>query len=266
VEAWLDNQGDGWRYVIDLLDRSVGDGAALARLANELYVLGTTTAGFHAALAAGDGGEAFAPEPVARADIERWRAAFRDQGDATFALVEQHHRRWTGDRATAATEFLALRPAFERRIVALDGWAHGGFQKIRVHGDYHLGQTLKTSSGFAIIDLEGEPSKPLEARREKRCALKDVAGMIRSFDYAVQSTKTLTWPERTIATLSDAFLEGYRRRARAAPFVPADPEALTAWVAFFELEKALYEIEYEANSRPTWVHIPLRGAVRILRH
>ncbi|MEO8070227.1 MAG: hypothetical protein ABI652_02410 [Acidobacteriota bacterium] len=267
VEAWLDNQGDGWRYVTNQLAVAAGDEAALARLAHELSILGATTAQFHAAMASGAAAPGFAPEPMTPADIERWGTAVREQGKRTFALVTNHHEQWSGEAGDAARELLRLTPQFERHVQAPNRWRHDGFDRIRVHGDYHLGQTLKTASGFAIIDFEGEPGKPLASRREKQCALRDVAGMMRSFDYAVQSSHAVMSPGRSPSSFAAAFLDGYRTHLGGGParFVPASPDAVADWIAFFELEKALYEVEYEANSRPTWVHIPLRGAIRILR-
>ena len=243
IESWLDNQGDGWRYVISQLERSAASDVVLERLIQEVHLLGTTTAAFHEAMTSRHDLEAFAPEPVTPEDIDRWRAAFYRQGQTTFDLVERRHDRWTGETASAARELLGRRPDFERRVRTANSWVHDGLHKIRVHGDYHLGQTLKLASGFAIIDLEGEPGKPLSLRRQKQCALKDVAGMIRSFDYAVQSVPAFASPACTVTRLSDAFLDGYRTRAQGGRFVPTDGGALADWLLFFELEKALYEVE-----------------------
>jgi maltose alpha-D-glucosyltransferase/alpha-amylase len=145
-----------------------------------------------------------------------------------------------------------------------------GLWKIRVHGDYHLGQTLKTPAGFAIIDFEGEPSRPLDERRRKLCALKDVAGMLRSFDYAVETvSRRVPAAERGLTPSVDlrrAFLTSYLEAAHRAPVACIPPERETAerWLRFFEFDKALYELEYEINNRPEWVDIPLRWIVRNL--
>lgn len=264
VESWLENKGDGWRYVLDQLQRSAVDEGAEGELLQETHILGSTTAAFHAAMASRDDLIAFAPAAVISDDVEAWRHALHHQGTTTFELVARRHHQWTGETAVAAQEFLSRRAAFEQRLDAVSGWRAHGFDTIRVHGDYHLGQTLKLASGFAIIDFEGEPSKPLALRRQKHCALKDVAGMIRSFDYAVRSLGTVPSPDAMVRALSAAFLDGYRSRAQGSRFVPAEDERLADWVSFFELEKALYEVEYEANSRPTWAHIPLRGVNRLL--
>jgi maltose alpha-D-glucosyltransferase/alpha-amylase len=121
-----------------------------------------------------------------------------------------------------------------------------------------------------LIDFEGEPSRPLVERRIKHCALKDVAGMIRSFDYAVETAHG-AHPDRpadvlTAPRLRQSFLDGYLSSAAGhdAQFLPADGTILARWIDFFEMEKALYEVEYEINNRPAWVHIPLTGILRII--
>jgi trehalose synthase-fused probable maltokinase len=135
-------------------------------------------------------------------------------------------------------------------------------RQIRIHGDYHLGQTLKTAGGFTLIDFEGEPAKPLAERRRKQCALKDVAGMLRSLDYAEATVAAgHAVPAETGRVLRTAFLDGYYADPRLATFLPPAREAGADLLSLFELEKTLYEIEYELNNRPDWLHIPL-GAVR----
>jgi maltose alpha-D-glucosyltransferase/alpha-amylase len=144
------------------------------------------------------------------------------------------------------------------------------FKKLRIHGDYHLGQTLKTPSGFAIIDFEGEPATPIAVRRQKHSALRDVAGMLRSFEYAIETAfdqpSDTSERLRTPPGLRDSFLEGYFRSAaeHRMASLAADRSAIAQWLTFFELDKALYELEYEVNNRPTWAHIPLRGILRAL--
>jgi maltose alpha-D-glucosyltransferase/alpha-amylase len=267
VESWVDNRGDGWRHVVSQLERLGGDSGVLDALRDDLVLLGIATAEFHMMMASGKGHESFAPEPVLPFDVDRWRLALRAQGERTFAIVDRQHHHWQGAAADAARELLERRAAFDARV-ALAEQAHEPLLKIRVHGDYHLGQVLKTPSGFIIIDFEGEPSKSLAERRLKQCALKDVAGMLRSFDYAVERTPGVKAAGCSARTLCDAFLDGYRDRIMTGPahVVPQNPATFAAWTAFFELEKVLYEIEYEANSRPAWVHIPLNGANRILRN
>ena len=141
---------------------------------------------------------------------------------------------------------------------------------IRVHGDYHLGQVLRTDAGWYILDFEGEPARPLEQRRRATSPLKDVAGMLRSFHYASAVAAT----ERDEAALEDlaaawehrnrqAFLRGYLRAAADGGILPPDPECVDLVLAAFELEKAVYELGYERAFRPDWVHIPLAALRRL---
>jgi maltose alpha-D-glucosyltransferase/alpha-amylase len=147
--------------------------------------------------------------------------------------------------------------------------------KIRVHGDYHLGQVLKTADGFAILDFEGEPARPLEDRRAKQSALKDVAGMIRSFSYAAEMATrhagdnagagralARIWEQETAAS----FWEGYRSIAKLIEtnVLPDSPERCDRLLRVFALDKALYELGYELNNRPDWLAVPVNGIRRML--
>jgi maltose alpha-D-glucosyltransferase/alpha-amylase len=144
-------------------------------------------------------------------------------------------------------------------------------ERIRVHGDLHLGQVLDTGSDFVIIDFEGEPGRKLYERRYKRCPLVDVAGMMRSFHYASESalrsgrlriedaTALLPWARAWTAWVRAAFVSEYLKAVAGARFVPADDREKERMLAFYQLEKCIYEIRYELNNRPDWVEIPLSG-------
>src|SRR5262249_29879306 len=134
--------------------------------------------------------------------------------------------------------------------------------KIRVHGDYHLGQTLRTESGFVLLDFEGEPDRPLAERRRKMSGLVDVAGMLRSLDYAAHaalSPASTPAGERWVRRASAAFVEGYLTEVDRLParLAPTSRSALARALSVFELDKALYEVRYELDHRPAWVAIPL---------
>ena len=155
----------------------------------------------------------------------------------------------------------------KRRIDAL---------RMRIHGDYHLGQVLWTGEDFLIIDFEGEPGRPLNQRRFKRNPLRDVAGMLRSLHYASAAAlrdgrnragdvaKLEPWAAAWADWASAAFLGGYLERARGTRLVPASNSDLALLLDFFILEKCVYEISYELNNRPDWLEIPLRGLVSLL--
>jgi maltose alpha-D-glucosyltransferase / alpha-amylase len=156
--------------------------------------------------------------------------------------------------------------------------------RIRTHGDYHLGQVLFTGRDFVIIDLEGEPAKPLGERRLKRVALRDIAGLLRSLQYATAATlddqlerglvtvgqpnhATLTnWLDWWLGWTSAAVLAGYLEEAAGQPFLPTDPEHTRRLLDAFLIEKAVYELGYEMNNRPDWVGIPVVGITQVLDH
>ena len=142
----------------------------------------------------------------------------------------------------------------------------------RYHGDFHLGQVLRVNKDFILIDFEGEPGRTPEQRRRKHSPLRDVAGMLRSFNYAANSALAqavdghtasvgllqpfvIDWERRA----RTAFLAGYREAVRACPAYPEDPQAVASLLQLFELEKAFYELRYELDNRPDWVHVPLGG-------
>src|SRR5262249_39029246 len=148
--------------------------------------------------------------------------------------------------------------------------------KIRCHGDYHLGQVLRTEGDLVILDFEGEPARTIEQRRAKQSPLKDVAAMLRSFSYAASAglfafaryrpdemERLLPWAELWHRWTSAAFLKEYRATAGAAVFLPADPDQFSTLLEFFTLDKAFYEVVYELNNRPDWVCIPLRGILSL---
>ena len=215
------NRGDAWKLATE------GDPDAFAGHAK---LLGKRTAELHAALASEPNDPAFAPEPISREDLDELATHVRAGLQRTIALVPV---------------LASRRPAIERALALA---VAPGAVKTRTHGDYHLGQVLWNGSDFAIIDFEGEPSAPIAERRAKRSPLRDVAGMLRSIDYAgAVGKRERAWVARSQAS----FLQGYGRVDDAI-------------VRFFTIEKALYEIAYEANNRPDWVDIPLRGLLALV--
>jgi predicted trehalose synthase len=209
--------------------------------------LGQRTGELHAALASDRRDPDFAPEPITSADILAWAAGVHRQVEAARAAL--------GGRLPVEVPDVTL---------ALAGLA--GAARIRHHGDFHLGQTLyrPAAGDFAIIDFEGEPLRPLPERRAKHAAMRDVAGLRRSISYAVAAATeggSGSWRERWEASAQRAYIDGYLGATRGACFMPSTEAAFAGAVAAFELEKAAYEIVYEANHRPAWVAIPVRGLV-----
>lgn len=268
VQGWIPNHGDGWHYVVSRLDAAQAASDAWPSWHDDLFTLGATTAAFHHASASDPSAPDFAPTPATPADVARWtddvtrRAARLARALGTAALEPALRDPLRTALGRLASGDGAVPPAIDGPDL--------GFSTIRVHGDYHLGQTLKTADGFVLIDFEGEPTRTVEERRQRHCALKDVAGMLRSFAYAsAVATRTpgASGPAPPIdeARMSAAFLDGYRG-GTAAPcvFLPDTVAARDAWLRFFVVEKALYELEYEVHNRPDWVHIPAGGLLRML--
>ena len=219
-------------------------GQAGGDFSGEAARLGAVTGAMHVALA-----DAFGRH---RADPASWAGAIATQLDA----LEPDDL----DRRAAH--------ALLDRVARLAPGAAGA--AIRVHGDYHLGQVLRTDAGWYVLDFEGEPARSLEERRRPTSPLKDVAGMLRSFHYASAVART----ERDEAALGDlaaaweernrrAFLRGYLQAAGAGDILPPDPECVEAVLAAFELEKAVYELAYERAYRPDWEGIPLSALRRL---
>ncbi len=240
LQQFVPNIGDAWQTTLQRLSRGDFSTSPIARL-------GDTTGALHVALAQSGGGPEFDPEPIADADVNAWHAAISSELCQAARALRQHG-------ATVDEKQLLARADGIRALA--------GACKIRHHGDYHLGQVLESPDGaFVIIDFEGEPAKSLSLRREKRSPLRDVAGMLRSLDYARHAAARAGNAEPH--ALNDwylaaraAFLDAYFARVRpgAPQLLPKDIEpALGA----FELEKAAYEVLYELNNRPDWVAIPL---------
>jgi trehalose synthase-fused probable maltokinase len=248
LQRFVPNRGDAWTTTLDRL-QSVLAGGDVSESAAAVARLGRTTAELHLALASGT--RDFSAEPISDADIGEWREAVHAEVRlATHALA--HH----GIHVDAG--------ALLRRADGLAGLASAC--KTRHHGDYHLGQVLEREDGsFVIIDFEGEPAKPLALRREKRSPLRDVAGMLRSFDYARNAALRAgdaSDPIRMGAasmwytTVREAFLDAYLETVNtAAPWLL--PHDVHLPLAALELEKAAYEVLYELNNRPDWLAIPL---------
>jgi maltokinase len=248
VQTLVHDARDGWEWTLGALSderRRPSTVAALGRL-------GDATAAMHLALAAAPQSlPALAPEPTQTADVTTWLATIVKQiADARAA-------------APAGAPVPAVAPArIEFALAGLRGRA-----KSRHHGDFHLGQTLyrEAPAAWTIIDFEGEPMRPLSERRGKHSPLRDVAGLLRSIAYAAETTRATAgaaWIDGWERDARAAFLDGYLATAGRAPFLPDDAVSTVRAVAAFEVEKAAYEVVYEANNRPDWIAIPLRGLVR----
>jgi maltose alpha-D-glucosyltransferase / alpha-amylase len=234
--------------------------------------LGQRVGELHVALARA-AGSAFAPEPFTRLYQRSLYQSMRGQARGTLELVRaQSHRLSEVDRGQA-DQLLGCERSLYGRFGEL---THGLIeaQRIRCHGDLHLGQVLYTGKDFVIIDFEGEPERAVSERRIKASPLKDVAGMLRSFHYAAYAAlrgqshahpaqhshvPIEQWANYWSAWVSAAFLRRYLATAREGEFLPTDPQQLETLLRAYLLEKTLYELRYELNNRPDWVSIPLEG-------
>ncbi|MGI4942242.1 MAG: maltose alpha-D-glucosyltransferase [Janthinobacterium lividum] len=279
AQGFVRNQGDGWGYTLDFLAGGVEAAALTGNEETDTFAgyevfaraIGTRLAELHGVLSQPTERAEFAPEPADDAVLDEWASGAIEQIDRALGMLGGITT-WP-DEATAAQaqQVLSHADALRDAARALARQGAGSLQT-RVHGDFHLGQVLVVQSDAYIIDFEGEPARTMEQRRAKSCPMRDVAGLLRSFDYAAAAAApgrvaaSEQAAERRQGILQEfrtkagaAFLEAYRAVLSAAEprWVPEAAEA--ALLDLFLLEKAAYEIMYEAANRPTWIGIPLGG-------
>jgi maltose alpha-D-glucosyltransferase/alpha-amylase len=278
----IENQGDAWGIIVEGLSRHLQQVALNpAQLPEKLVYpldlggnIGFETARMHNAFAAATGDPAFIPEPVSEAHIARWIERARVQAEAAFDLLSR-----SGPPAVGGSEIADLIDLRNEVVGCLEEFAAipPAGRCIRVHGDYHLGQLLVNKTDVWIIDFEGEPHRPLAERREKTTPMRDVAGMLRSFDYAAWSALdraaaiapdqaaamrefALNWRDAATAEFLSSYFAAYAGEIRSTT-LKSDQQLLD----LFLLHKAFYEIAYEAANRPGWLSIPVRGVMELLR-
>ncbi len=306
LQGLIPNSGNAWSYTLDAIGRYfdllLSEPAAAERVAKmmphesvfdlakkslpdpirdliggyiaDAEILGVRTAQMHSALASRPDIPAFAPEPF----TPHYQRSIYQHMRTQIVQTMQFLRKRTRDNHEFQ-ELLGREDDLHQRVRAI---LQGKFdaQRIRIHGDYHLGQVLHTGNDFIIIDFEGEPARPLSERRIKRSALRDVAGMIRSFHYAPYAVVFGTAPgsyvrREDLALLetgarfwfkcvSAAFLHTYLAATPPGTHLPTRPEPVHTLLTAYLIEKALYEIVYELNNRPDWVRIPLRGMIDLV--
>jgi maltose alpha-D-glucosyltransferase/alpha-amylase len=281
LQSFVVNQGDGWSHTVDYLDRFLEQqhrAANAGTISPEVHggylalmrTLGLRTAQLHRALATPSGDPAFEPEAVEPDDLRDWAASVQAEADRALGLLESQHDQLSERNAELAAPLLAGRHEISERIAQLVP-RHMTAKKLRHHGDYHLGQVLVAQNDFVIIDFEGEPARPFEERRRKHSPLRDVAGMLRSFNYAAEAAigrinnERIEERARLEVLVRDwetqvrgVFLASYAGEISDAGLLD-DWESASGMLRLFELEKALYELRYELGSRPDWAHIPLHA-------
>ncbi|SNB68447.1 maltose alpha-D-glucosyltransferase/ alpha-amylase [Arboricoccus pini] len=286
--GFVANQGDGWSFTLDHIDRTLDeyrvatDEVRASEEPHGMYLaiarlLGQRTGEMHKAFAIDTDDPAFAREPLTREDLELMRREVRQQVEAGFAALEAA-REGASDAMRASIDEALTYKAEAEQIIDAIAEVPEGLTKTRFHGDYHLGQVLIAQGDIMILDFEGEPAKSIDERRAKSSPIKDVAGMMRSFDYAAWAAvfryaesdpaafdsllvPALSWRQQA----QEAFLAGYNDAIGEASFYPADPNSAAALLELFTLQKLFYEVAYEAANRPTWLSIPLSGLHDLFR-
>jgi maltose alpha-D-glucosyltransferase / alpha-amylase len=308
LQAFVHNQGDAWTYTLDSVERyferalsrrkeldeisgvslssfDMADTGEIALVLQELIggdyiemisLLGKRTAELHLALSADTEDPDFVPEPFS---LLYQRSVYQSVQSLTkriFSILRKNLKTFQDSTREKALEVLdrekeivdEYKGLLQKKLSAM---------KIRIHGDYHLGQVLYTGNDFVIIDFEGEPARSLSERRLKKSPLVDVAGMTRSFHYAACSalfrhalsgsedmSVTKPWIELWSGYVSSVFLRSYLNATKQSSLIPEEREDIATLLKVYLLEKAVYEIGYELNNRPDWVVIPLNGIKYVL--
>ena len=268
--------------LLTLSGRSIPDEATqqIGPYLNAAALLGRRTAELHLALASAPEDPDFAPQPFSEADRQAFATSAARLLTANFELLRRLKNQMPDRARLDADQVLKLEEIAHQRFKLLAGMKTSAMVT-RIHGDYHLGQVLFTGSDFVIIDFEGEPARPLEERRKKRSPLQDVAGMLRSFHYAAyapllqpgqadeSSPEELhnlgNWAQYWQKWVSASFLKTYLEVSGDSVFIPKGREELPLLLDLYVLDKAVYELGYELNNRPSWVRIPLDGISQLLQ-
>ncbi len=308
LQGFVPNEGDAWQYTLNTLERyfelvlahptveappipfqsllappkeppllvkeTIGSYIASARL------LGQRTAELHIALASGTDDTDFIPVPYNFTYQASLYQSLRGAAVQTFQFLRERLPFLAAEMQREARAVLDLEKTIIDRF-SLFRREKIEAARIRCHGDYHLGQVLYTGKDFVIIDFEGEPARPLGQRRFKRSPLRDVAGMIRSFNYAAYTAlakqtslrnktenalpRLSHWAQYWYTWVSAVFLNTYLDVMKETSLLPKNPDHLKILLDAFLLEKAIYEVGYELNNRPDWLKVPLQGIMQILK-
>ena len=283
VQSYVPNQGDGWDYTLSYLERYLESIRTIdteqpadvhGGFLSLMQTLGERTAELHLALSKRTGDKAFDPEPMTEQDVAGWRERAANETGRTLDRLAERLADLPHELQDEAKRLLVRAAEVRDRVAAFPLEGQSGV-KTRFHGDYHLGQVLVSRNDFLIIDFEGEPARSFEERRQRSSALRDVAGMVRSFNYArwsalrrvAQSADEILKLEPAAraweAETRDAFLGAYMARMSHGGATQSE-ESATRLLALFEFEKAMYELRYELDNRLDWVQVPLQGILALI--
>jgi maltokinase len=244
LHEYVRAESDGWKHVVEAFRASPSPAPSLLK---ETAQLGRILAQLHLTLSSDSADPAFAAEPIQHEDLQRWSSSIIGELGVTIAEAEKR-----------IPDLGGLREPLVERIKRLAQVEPSG-KKIRVHGDLHLGQVLRVRGDWLVFDFEGEPTRSFNQRREKYTPLKDVAGMLRSFVYAQAAVELKGAPPGDRATpCRQSFLNGYVEAIAGSDLLPSE-QAFHTVLDTFELERTVYELRYELQSRPDWVPIPIRS-------
>jgi maltose alpha-D-glucosyltransferase/alpha-amylase len=288
VQGLVANEGDGWKWTIEELERyyettarkpipqEMGSaGEHVGAYLEAATALGRRTGELHLALAGDTSDPEFSPKSFEPREIDAFTQQLRDEAERAFDLLRGGLAPLPDELMELAGMALGRRRHLIDRLNLPTGDRDYG-KRIRTHGDYHLGQVLRTKNDFVILDFEGEPARSLRYRRAKYSPLRDVAGMLRSFSYAATATlmayttrhpedfdSLQPWARFWEQNVSAEFLSAYRQVVKDANIVPGGEEEFGRLLDTCLFEKAMYELMYELNNRPTWVRIPLTGILAL---
>lgn len=306
LQGLVPNEGDGWQWTLEELARyyegalasqfpvsqlpraatpldAKGPAMAHARDAAGYYLeaactLGRRTAEMHLALAQPSRDPAFGSDEMPAEERKDLAEELALQGGLAFDLLRVSLGRLSGE-SEVVVEQAGLLLSRRRAVLSTFGVLRdfsGSIQRSRVHGDYHLGQVLRSKGDFVLLDFEGEPARSLDERRSRQSPMKDVAGMLRSFSYAAYAAlgrmttrrpqdfdQLEPWARLWESAVSSEFLLAYRKAVAGSSIVPGEDEAFHQLLNVYLLDKALYELVYELNNRPAWVRIPLSGILQL---
>ena len=300
LHCFVPNRGDAWKYTLDSLRRYFDDIPATAELPKEppgpadaappplaverlgdslatAKLLGLRTAEFHLALSEPPGEPGFASEDFSELYQRSLYQSLRNQANESLYLLRGKLKEIPEPHRPLAEAILGRREELQARLRSLIGKRISG-RRIRCHGDYHLKQLLYTGSDFQIFDFEGPPSQSLQERRIKRSPLRDVAGMLRSFDYAAytillgrvgviraeDAARLEPWARFWSRWVSSAFLNAYLEKMGDGKVLPKSREELNTLLEALMINRALGEVQSELESQPQWAVIPLKGLDRLL--
>jgi maltose alpha-D-glucosyltransferase/alpha-amylase len=284
LQEYIANRGDCWNYTLlfyELIYRIAMRNVLLKEkdkiqnvikefgrsFLDEIHKLGEITGKFHRALTTDLDDSAFKAEFVNDEDIDNWQFYIISNIDAIFCKIEKNLPQYSEDVREKAETILKNRNNFIDTVGNLEVLKKHPQKKIRIHGDYHLGQVLKTEDDFVILDFEGEPIKTMEERRAKLLPQKDIAGMLRSFNYATYASlfelqgidpeemeNLKKWGLYTEGLIANSFIEGYMSIMESQ--LP-EREIFFKTLKSYTIDKAIYELDYEINNRPDWLRIPV---------